>query len=408
MHIEQLSLESFQEFVLKHPLRNYCQTVNYAMLMGQYDFDCEFLGFVDNNRIYAASLILTKKIGFKTHFAYAPKGFLIDYTDKELLLRFISEISSYYKKRGFVFIKINPEIAIGEINTKDYKVLYNNNYQLNQVLQNNGFQNVGVNQDFDETLCPTITGIVPLKNFSFKSVSKNTRNKIRKGMRKGLHTELGDISHLKSMAKFMPRISEYYYVDFYNAFNKNELVDLFLTYIEPEEYLLNVQEMYANEQKKNNILSRKMLNNSSNRNINAKMNSDKALLAYKNDIVEASKMLNDKEKVYIGIALVVKDGNRVHIIASGYDKKYKHFVPNYYLYYSIMDYYKDKYAYVDLNGLSNRFSKDSPYHGLNRFKIGFNPRVYELIGEFDLILNPGVYKRLYNDDFISKIYRKLN
>ena len=118
-------------------------------------------------------------------------------------------------------------------------------------------------------------------------------------------------------------------------------------------------------------------------------------------------MLSNKKRIYIGAAMTVKDGARVHIIASGYDKNFKHFVPNYYLYYSIMNYYKNDFAYIDLNGMSKDFSKTGKYYGVNNFKLGFNPKVYELIGEHDLILSSNNYKILFDNTFISNILKKI-
>ena len=80
------------------------------------------------------------------------------------------------------------------------------------------------------------------------------------------------------------------------------------------------------------------------------------------------------------------------IIFSAYDKNYKRFAPNYFLHYSIIKYYQDKFDYLDLNGVVGNFEVENPYSGLNRFKLGFNPRIYEFIGEFDLIIEPKRYK----------------
>ncbi len=38
-------------------------------------------------------------------------------------------------------------------------------------------------------------------------------------------------------------------------------------------------------------------------------------------------------------------------------------------------------------GLLLIYQKDNHYYGLNRFKMGFNPDVYEYIGEFDLVID---------------------
>ncbi len=66
------------------------------------------------------------------------------------------------------------------------------------------------------------------------------------------------------------------------------------------------------------------------------MNSDRALLSYKNDITEASKHLNTDETIYVAGAMVIKFNNRITIYISGYDKELKRYPSNYFLYYAIL------------------------------------------------------------------------
>ena len=79
---------------------------------------------------------------------------------------------------------------------------------------------------------------------------------------------------------------------------------------------------------------------------------------------------------------------------------------NYFLHNEIIKYYKDNFDYLDMNGLSGDFNKFSPYYGLNKFKLGFKPRVFEYIGEFDLIVNKRIYNFLLFTGFIQKEFNK--
>ena len=109
MKIIELTISDFEKFVDNHPLRNYAQTSKYAKVMGEKGYLYDYIGYTDDsNNLVAASLILTKKIGAFEKFAYAPKGFLINYYDENLLKMFILDISKYYKDKGFAFINRNP------------------------------------------------------------------------------------------------------------------------------------------------------------------------------------------------------------------------------------------------------------------------------------------------------------
>ena len=135
------------------------------------------------------------------------------------------------------------------------------------------------------------------------------------------------------------------------------------------------------------------------------MNSDKNLLAYKNDIEIATNGLKNNKQTYIAGAIIIKYTNRLNIIASGYDTKYKHFNANYFLHNQLIEYYQQDYKYFDLNGISGDFNNKT-YKGLNNFKIGFKPQLYEFIGEFDLIINERNYKSLIKKGLLAKEFNK--
>ena len=109
---------------------------------------------------------------------------------------------------------------------------------------------------------------------------------------------------------------------------------------------------------------------------------------------------------YIAGAMVVKFNNRIDIIVSGFDTKYKRFNANYFLHNSIINYYKDSYEILDMNGITGDFTDNNPYNGLNNFKLGFKPKIYELIGEYDLILKPRAYKKLNNNGTLARVLNK--
>lgn len=408
MHIEELSLTQFNEFVRNNIIGNYYQTINYAMLKAEEGYDYEFIGLVDNLEIYAAALILYKKIG-NTYYGYSPRGFLIDYTDNNILETFTRLIKEYYKKKNFAFIKINPEIAIGKLNKDTLNFEHNTNYNVIYNLTNCGYTKLKSNINF-EALLPRINAIVNLDEMDISKFSKNTRNKIRKGIRKGLVLESASQDKINILAKFLQNNinkGDFYFNDLYNVFEKSNDVDFFLVKINYKNYLINSQNYYHNELNINGLLNDKLTKRKDSSIINSKMQSDKALLTYKNDIAEASRYLNENVNTYVAGAIVIKYDNRISIQISGFDRELKRFSANYFLYFAILAHYKGTYKYADLNGVTADFSKDNPYHGLNRFKLGFNPDVYEYIGEFDLVINNNAYNHLLKNGLLAKELNKV-
>lgn len=408
MYIKELTINEFTNYQKSHSLSSYHQTINYGILMAENTHDYDLIGYVDdNNTIYGASLIIIKKIG-KYLYGYAPKGFLIDYSNEYLLKKFTDDIKNYYKRKGLVFIKINPEIAIGEINTKTFQVTYNQNNNITNILINCGYKKLKDNLYF-ESMLPRFNGFIKTKDFNINNVDKNTKNKIKKAIRKGLVFEKAEKKDLDIFYNFIKHKKEKSineYKDFYTVFEKDNAVDLFLVKIDYNRFLINSQQAYEEELVKNNYYNELLIKSNNPKLINKKMNSDKTLLSYKNDILEATKGLQENINHYIAGALVVKHNNKASIVMSGYDQAFKRFAPNYFLHYSIINYYLNNYDYIDLNGMTGDFTDNNPYNGLNRFKLGFNPKVYEFIGEFDLIIDELLYKTLLKSGFLAKEFNK--
>lgn len=408
MHIKELSIAEFDGFARNFPISSYYQSSQYAIFMTESGFDYELIGFVDElGVIQAAALILIKKIGLSYKYGYSPKGFLIDYFDQDLLKKFTEAITEYYRKR-LVFIKINPEIAIGEIDSVTKLTNYNQNIIVRDYLKELGYAKLKDNKYF-ESLFPRYNAILNLQDYSFSHLEKNTKNKIRKGIKRGLVFEKESRDSLDILFQFIKRkknIEPFYYKNYYNVFDRIQAADLFLVKIDFQQYLLNSKTLYDQELERNNEISKKLIHQSSEANIKEKMNSDRILLSYKNDIEIATKGLRENKEIYIAGAFVIRYLNRIHIVISGYDKAFKHFDPNYFLHYQILEYYKSNFKFVDLNGMTGDFSTNNPYYGLNQFKLGFKPHIYEFIGEFDLIFNEHAYHNLIKKGLLAKEFNK--
>ncbi len=406
MFIREMSLAEFKEFANTHFIGNFHESINYALIKAEEGFEYEFIAY-GADYIVGAALILYKKIG-SVYFGYSPRGFLIDYSNDYLLEDFTNKIKEYYKNRNFAFIKINPEIAIAKLNKDTMNFEYNENYKIIDMLTKNGYKKLKNNMNF-EALLPRVNAIIKLDGYDYNNLSKNTRNKVKKGIRKGLILEKANPDKLNIFYKFIKNKinrDEYYYNDFYNVFSKTLDVDLMLAKVDYKAFLINAQEAYNAELRRNASFNNKLITNNNANAINAKMNSDKALLSYKNDIAEASKNLNTGLETYVAGALVIKHQNRVIIQISGFNKAMSRFSPNYFLYYALIKYYQQEYKYLDLNGITADLSKENHYYGLNRFKMGFNPDVYEYIGEFDLVIDEKQYEKLLKSGLLAKEFNK--
>ena len=403
MYIRNLTIDEFNTFADECEYSTYHQSFNYALLKSENDYEYEFIGLVDSNKIYAACLVLAKMLNGYV-YAYIPEGFLIDYHNTDLINKFIDALYKYYKKENIVFIKINPSLPIAKVDPATHGRTPFGYENVPYTFINSGLVRVNDDNNFKNVL-PLIKPVINLDKYTYDSLSKNTRNKVRKATRKGLVFEKADETKLNYLYYFTKRKinkTEYYYKDYYNIFNKTGQIDYFLVSIDYIKYLNTSKLLYEKELDNNKILNENLRKKASKKNVNNKIASDKVLEIYKSEVFDAANHINDTSQTYVAGALVIRYKDTATIIISGYDKKYRDFDSNYFLYYNIINYYKDKVKYLNLNGISNDLTNTNKYHGLNEFKLGFNPELFETVGEYDMVFNKKIYAKLEKKGLLEK------
>ena len=405
MSIKELTIEEFSAFASTNQLRNYMQSVEYGRFMGENGYNYEYLGLVDDDGIKAAALIGIKKLGHGTYYGYAPKGFLINYYDENLLSTFVNKLKFYYSKKGVVFIKINPEIVVAQYNNKTFDYYPNANLKLKQDLPKFGFRKLKDNLYF-ESINPRFNAYVDLKKVNPDLFSKANRNKIRNAKRKGLYLSVGSDEDLAVLHNMIDTKESFgYYKNLYNIFGKDKIEILFVR-VNYEQYIKKGQELYDEELNHNALLNEILHRSRNQADLNAKKASDSKLCLLKNEIVMATEGLKNNNDAIVAAALIIKYENRVHIVESGFAKETAALNANYFLYDAIINRYKDDYDFLDLNGIVGDFKGRNPYSGLNRFKLGFNPLIYEYIGEWDLVLKENLYKYLLASGKLAQEFNK--
>ena len=376
--------------------------------MKKNGFDYELIGIKDSmNNVRAAGVIVFNKIDDKHIYGYAPRGFVINYNDKELIRDFSEALKKYYKKRKIVFIKINPDIIISKYNNIKNEFIDNDNINIIDIFKDNKYQ-ILKNSKYFESILPSYSPVIDLKRFNYKDLEKNVRNKISKCYRKGLSIEKRDVNSLRMLYPFIKNKTNKkidYYDSLLKEFSKSNKVDLFLIKVNFEEFLINTKEKYEKALENNGKIAKKLIYKQTDKLINRKMQSDRELLTLKNDIIMATEGLSRNKNEVVGGAIVIKYRDKVSIFESGYNTKYKELNINDYLYYKLIEYYKYNYNYLDLNGFSGDLSNNNPYKGLNDFKLGFKPNIYEFIGEYDIVFKKHLYKKMASNGTLGNLFK---
>lgn len=410
MIIKEISEELYSEFASTHLLSNEYQTSNYANLKKKQNYEVMYIGCYYNGVMVGAFMMLIKLIAPTIKYGYSPRGFLVDYYDKDYMTRLTKALKSYFVKKNFAFIKLDPEIIYSVIfaNTKSREVNALNK-NLVTFMQSLGYQKLKPTLYFD-SMMPTYNPIIDLTDFKVDNLSTQTVKELNAASDLGLTLRIGndeDIDKIYSFIKNKKNRTLAYYKEYYKAFTK-EKMDVLLLELDYNVYLKVLQENYAKEEENNSSLNKEFITSpNDNELFNKKMLSDKTLSDIKKEIVAITNVVKNNNKFVVAGALASKHNNRVNIIVNGHDKNYPSLNSKLYLFYNIIKYYKEKgFEYLDMNGITIDFTDENPYKNLNNFKLKFNPTIYEYIGEFDLVINNAYYQMLWNSGKLHKEFQK--
>ncbi|MCM1371356.1 MAG: aminoacyltransferase [Clostridium sp.] len=412
MYMKELSNDEFDIFTKAFPSNSVFQTKEYAFVMSNQGYKTKFIGLIDNNKIIAASLILLEKHhGY--YYAYAPRGFLINYNDLNITHIFNQEMKKFLGEKGVAAVKLSPMIIKNAYDGSKNKFYCNNNYNdiYSSIMSDPDYHHYGYNNYF-EAQRPRFEAIIDLsKNNLYDSLSKNHKAKIKKAYENGIHIEVGDKDDIKLLYEQVknryPRDLKYL-IDLYNYFNFNDNADLYIAKIDTKKHLINRQSKYNSAQQSVQNINYKIIqSNNSSKLINLKLDIDYKLETSRIKLIKATEMIKDyPDGIVLAFALVIKNNNQAHIIIDSYNSEYKFLDAKYLLIWELIKKYKNENIKIlNLGGVSNILIEQNKYSGLIDFKAGFGATFIEYMGDLEVITNKTLYL-LHNNPIKQLIKRK--
>ena len=415
--LEELTKEEFNEYASKHPLNMFFQSSYWGELKSITGWKHFMVGIKNDGKIEAATLILGKKIPiFNRYIYYAPRGFLIDYNNTELLKKFTLEVKKYLKKKKGIFIKINPYLIYQERDINGYIVENGiDNKNVVEELKKLGFIHTGFTINYGKDLEPRWISVLDLEGKTEEGILKDMRSTTRWGInnsyKHGLKLVEIDKSRINEFKKLMEHTgerrgfidrSEAYYEKMYDAFSKDDKIKIMLVELDIDEYLYNL-----NNQKQQNLLKQ----------VEAKNKPDSAkakrvLKELQSQFESLEKRISNLEKlqkekgnkIVVAGGLFMTFGTQVVSLFGASYREYMKFNGQFFLNFKMIKYaLNNGYKKYNFYGITGEFNEDSEMFGLFDFKRGFNAHVEELIGEFTLITNKFFYK-VYN--LMFEVYKK--
>ena len=411
MQIILLDELKFDAFAINHPNYNFYQSSNYGKFMSKHGYNSYYLGLSDDvGNIKAATLIIVKNDkSEKRKMGYAPRGFLIDWSDSELVKEFTTKIKEFLAKRSFTYLKVDPMIVYKEYNS-DGSLKYSNSDDFVKKLQNLGYTHMGYNNGMEASK-PRWNSIIKLDPniiSLYNSLSKEARNKIKKAAGNGFKVYKGSNTDISLFYNVLNRKNPplEYYMDLYQFFNVNNGFEIYFVKLEPVSYVNSSKKMYEEEEQRNSNLNMQMQDfNNPNKDaiINEKLKSDEMLATYKKNMLEAINLFQKYPSGIIIAALaVIKYGKKVTFFVGASDEDHKNDYPDYLLRWQLAEYFsRSGYESIDYNGMMGMSNTDYD----TTLKKELTNSVVEYVGEFDLVINKKTY---YTGSKLNPILNWLN
>lgn len=392
-----LTENEYRQFLNGNIMTSFMQTVELANLKKELGSKVHFVGIKKDNKIIAGSMILEDSTIFNKKIFYAPRGFLVDYHDKELLKFFTEELKKYIKKNKGFILTIDPNV-IYRVRTSEGEIDPNNDADDESItnLKSLGYKHYGFNLYLEAMQVRWCYLLSLDEDYEVKKskFSKSTRKNIDFCQKKGLMVREGTIDDLAVMAEifeitskrkdFFSRSLEYYQKMYHHM---KDLMTIYIAYLDPEIYYNHTLSLL--EEAKNNydvVLNKMEKDMVGSKLIKQKETALKQISKYEKELEKAS----DFKKQYpngrdIGCLLSLRSGNEYLTLSSGTLAEYREFTPKYLMYeHHIKEAYKEGFKYCNFYGITGDFDPKGKYYGIYEFKKGFNGNVIEYIGQFEL------------------------
>ena len=376
MKLKDINKKEFEEFCLKSNIDSFYQSKYYAEIKRKEGYHTYFVGLEQDGAIMGAALLLSKQVSImKKRAFYAPRGFIIDYKNSDLVKSFSKELIEYVKNKNGAYIKINPGVILHgrdhEGNIIDGGI---NNTKLVESLKELGWQQNRVNVDFP--LEDRILYELKLKNHNEDELKDSFSDKLKSEIKKneliGMTTRKLEKDEIN---KFIDIMEESSYIINHlgmNYGNYKDIVDI----LDNHNMLdINVCELDIDKYYE-------FLNN----------NKEKLQTNEFEEQLEFVKQLQYQygHSKLIGTTLGISYHNKYYVLVSAVMDKFKDYDPLTTLYWETIKNSKkmnnEDYIFYGIGNILNNNEE------LNKIK-DFNGKVIELIGEFDYILNEKIYKK---------------
>ena len=402
--IENVEINRYREFESNHKKSHFLQSYEWGLFCkrAKGQVPC-YVGMEDENgNLVATCLILLRKTPFGFSYGYAPRGFILDYSNKDVIKVFTTYLKEYMKNNKIIYIKFDTDIKYQDIDENGNKIDDGeNNYELYDYMLSLGYKHTGFYRLYEGNQ-PRYTFRINL-NKTWEEIEAKFNKSFMKSVKRSYSYNLIVDNDVKvddfyrllqsnsSKDDFDPHSLEYYKI-FSEEMSKDNNMKYFNISIRPKELLNNISKEIDALNKELEVSKKK---EADIKNKISRLEKEKEVF---------SKI--DKDEVCICSLICTYTKTHAWSLYIGSDDlaNFTFAVTRSY-YEAIKDAYNNGYEFFDLFGTpGDPNTKYKNLAKLHDFKRKFGDEYIEFIGEFDLVNNKLLYKML---PIMLKVYRKL-
>ena len=398
MDFVELTEKEYQKFWENHPLKTFLSAPKIAKLREKSNWKSYFVGVKENKKVVAAALLLSHKRKFNVNEFYSPRGFLLDYNNKELLTFFVEKVKEFAKSKNGYILRIDPYVIYKQrdINGDIVEGGEDNTHVVDHLISL-GFKKVKT-ENMEQVGWMFSLGLEgKTEEQILKEMKPNTRNTIRKAEKLGITMTELSYEELDRFQNIMEETGERknfavrnveYFQNMYNLFHDSNEVKYYVTELNLKEYIKRLNNEIKEKEEKLSNLGDAKYNDGQRKNITSEIESLKKRIDDAEEIREKTK----KDIITLSGSMFILIEPEIIYLSSGNYEEYMRFNSQYLIQWELIKYgIKNNFKKHNFYGIPANINEHPKDYGIYEFKKGFNGYVEELIGEFELPLKKEYY-----------------
>lgn len=398
MEFTELTEDEYEKFWETHPLKTFLSAPEIGHLREKNSWDLKYVGIKKDKSLVAATMLVSIKRKLGKREFYSPRGYLIDFNNKELVNYFTEELKKYIKKNNGYVLRIDPYVIYKQRDIDgnivedgiDNSSVVNNLYKL-------GFKKVPIKNMEQVGWMFSLDIEGKEEKDILDGMKPNTRNTIRKASKIGITIRELDYDELDKFQDIMIQTGERknfsirklsYYQDMYKLLHDKNQIKYVITELDLNNYLDGLKKDKEKKEEELSKLSTAKYNDGKRKSLNNEILSFDKRIKETNDIKNST----GKDKIILSGSMFIMIQPEIIYLSSGNYEEYLHFNSQYLIQWDMIKYgISHKFKKYNFYGIPANINEKPKDYGIYEFKRGFNGYVEELIGEFELPISKEYY-----------------